>query len=109
MHGHASIAEPTSASCAQVELGSHVAVMAEDNRGYWIAEVAELFEDELVRFLLPLPMGCFCCLSVVSVMCIVLSGGVDLLTEYALQCSIADCISSLGFLDWPIFGWRHFL
>ena len=35
--------------CAQVELGSHVAVMAEDSRGCWIAEVAELFEDELVR------------------------------------------------------------
>jgi hypothetical protein len=27
-------------SPAQVELGSHVAVMSEDNNGYWIAEVA---------------------------------------------------------------------
>jgi hypothetical protein len=58
-----------------------VAVMAEDNRGCWITEVAELFEDELVRFLLPLPVGCSCRLSFVSVLWIVLSAGGNLLTE----------------------------
>jgi hypothetical protein len=62
--------------------------MAEDNRGYWVAEVAELFEDELVRFLLPLPMGCSCCLRTVPVMCMVPSAGADLRNKHYSAASL---------------------
>ena len=55
--------------------------MAEDNRGYWIAEVAELFEDELVRFLLPMQL----CLSSMFGMCPALPVSLDILQYRSVQ------------------------